>query len=82
MNQKSENARSISGKVISSKMSKTVVVEITRTVAHPIYGKFTKRSGKIMAHDEKQEANEGDVVRVIQCRPISKGKSWKLEKII
>jgi len=70
------------GRVISNKMNKSITVLLEHKVKHPLYGKFIKKSTKIYAHDEKNETNEGDIVSVIQCRPLSKIKSWKLHKII
>ncbi len=70
------------GKVISNKMQKSIVVAIERREQHPIYKKFMKKTTKIMAHDEKNEASIGDTVRISEFRPISKRKSWKLVEII
>lgn len=70
------------GLVISNKMDKSIVVRIDRKVKHPIYGKFVKKSTKIMAHDEKNECNIGDTVKVMETRPLSKNKCWRLIKII
>ena len=70
------------GVVTSNKMDKSIVVEITRRVKHPIYGKFVKKSNKFMAHDEKNECNIGDTVRIMETRPLSKNKCWRLVEII
>jgi small subunit ribosomal protein S17 len=70
------------GKVVSNKMNKSIVVAVERRVKHPIYGKFMKKTTKFMAHDEKQECNIGDVVRIMECRPLSKLKRWRLVSII
>ncbi len=70
------------GKVVSNKMQKSIVVAIERREQHPIYKKFMKKTTKIMAHDEKNEASIGDTVRICEFRPISKRKSWKLVEII
>jgi len=75
-------SRTISGRVISNKMDKSITVLIERKVKHPIYGKFIRRSTKIHAHDEKNVCNEGDMVVIEQCRPISKTKSWNLVKVV
>jgi len=75
-------ARTVSGRVVSNKMDKTVTVLIERKVKHPLYGKFIRRSTKVHAHDENNVCNEGDTVIVEQCRPISKSKSWRLVKIV
>jgi small subunit ribosomal protein S17 len=74
--------RTLEGRVTSSAMDKTVTVLIERRVKHPLYGKFMRRSTKIHAHDEANSCGEGDLVRVEQCRPLSKTKSWRLLDII
>lgn len=76
------NKRILQGVVVSNKPNKTIIVKIVRQVAHPLYKKYYKRSKKIMAHDEKNECNVGDTVRVIESRPISKMKRWSLIEII
>ncbi|MCZ6775730.1 MAG: 30S ribosomal protein S17 [Ignavibacteria bacterium] len=70
------------GKVVSNKMEKSIVVLIERSVPHPIYKKYFKRSSKFMAHDEKREAGIGDTVRIMETRPLSKRKKWRLVDII
>lgn len=70
------------GVVISNKMDKTIRVLVERKVMHPKYEKFVKRSSKFMAHDEKNECNMGDVVRIMETRPLSKNKCWRLVEII
>ena len=70
------------GVVVSSAMEKTVTVLIERRVKHPLYGKFMRRSTKLHAHDENNECNAGDWVRVEQCRPLSKTKSWRLVEVV
>lgn len=70
------------GIVVSSKMDKTIVVGIQRQVRHPIYGKFIKKTSRLFAHDEKEEAQEGDMVRVAEVRPLSKHKRWRLLEIV
>lgn len=84
MSDKIENNtnRTLEGRVTSSAMDKTVTVLIERRVKHPLYGKFMRRSTKIHAHDEANSCHEGDLVRVEQCRPLSKTKSWRLLEII
>jgi len=72
------NTRTLQGKVISAKMDKTIVVAIERKVKHPLYGKFMKRTTKLHAHDETNQCNEGDIVSISECRPLSKKKSWTL----
>ncbi len=68
------------GVVVSGKMDKTVVVQIERLVKHQTYGKYIRRHAKLMAHDEKNECKMGDKVMVIECRPISKRKRWRVSK--
>ena len=75
-------SKTVTGTVISSKMDKTISVRIQRTVKHPLYGKYIRRSTKVMAHDEINECNEGDVVIIELSRPLSKNKSWRLQKVV
>ena len=70
------------GVVVSNKMDKSIVVKVERKVKHPLYGKFVKKSTKFMAHDEKNECNIGDVVRIMETRPLSKNKCWRLVEIV
>ena len=70
------------GVVVSNKMQKSIVVEIERREKHPIYGKFIKNTNRFMAHDEKEECNIGDTVRIMETRPLSKRKRWRLVEII
>ena len=70
------------GKVVSSKMNKTIVVSIVRMVKHPLYKKYIKRTTKLYAHDEKNDAREGDTVRVVETRPLSKLKCWRVQEVI
>ena len=70
------------GVVASNKMDKTIVVVIERRTKHPIYGKFVKKSTRFFAHDEKNECNIGDTVRITETRPLSKNKHWRLVEII
>lgn len=72
----------IIGKVLSNKMEKTIVVSVERKVMHPKYGKFIKMTSKFKAHDEKNECNINDIVRVMETRPLSKDKRWRLVEII
>ncbi|MBR3528584.1 MAG: 30S ribosomal protein S17 [Bacteroidales bacterium] len=69
------------GVVVSNKMEKSIVVLVERKVKHPKYGKFVKKSTKFMAHDEKNECNIGDTVRIMETRPLSKNKCWRLVEI-
>ena len=70
------------GIVTSNKMDKTITVEVQRRVKHPIYGKFVKKTSKLTAHDEQNQCDIGDLVRVMETRPISKNKRWRLTKIV
>ena len=70
------------GVVVSNKMDKSIVILVERKVKHPKYGMFVKRSTKFMAHDEKNEANIGDTVRIMETRPLSKNKCWRLVEIV
>ncbi len=70
------------GKVVSNKMTKSITVAIERKVKHPIYGKFMKKTTKLMAHDEQNSAGIGDTVRLSETRPLSKNKRWRLVEII
>ena len=70
------------GVVVSAKMDKTISIAIQRQVKHPIYGKFVKKTSKLMAHDETNDAREGDTVRVMETRPLSKNKRWRLVEIV
>ena len=70
------------GMVVSDKMMKTVVVSIERRVQHPVYGKMVRRTKKLKAHDEQNEAKTGDTVRIMETRPLSKDKRWRVVEII
>jgi small subunit ribosomal protein S17 len=70
------------GLVASNKMDKSITVVVERKVKHPMYGKFVKKTTKFMAHDEKNECNIGDTVRIMETRPLSKNKCWRLVEII
>ena len=75
-------SRSKVGRVVSDKAQKTVTVMLERQVKHPLYGKYIKRSTKVQAHDEENSCTEGDLVRISECRPISKLKSWRVIEIL
>ena len=75
-------ARTLVGEVVSNRMEKTIAVLIERQVKHPLYKKYIRRSTKLLAHDEGNECNEGDTVAIEECRPLSKNKSWRLQKIL
>ena len=70
------------GVEVSNKMDKTVVVAVERKEKHPLYGKFVKKTTKFVAHDEKNECGEGDTVLIMETRPLSKTKNWRVEKIV
>lgn len=74
--------RTLTGVVTSDKRDKTITVQVTRRVRHPVYGKEMKASKKFHAHDEKNEAKIGDTVRVIECRPLSRLKRWRLVEVV
>lgn len=70
------------GRVVSAKMQKTVTVAVERRVTHPLYGKQVTRTKKFYAHDENSDAREGDIVRIMETRPLSKQKRWRLVEIV
>tara|TARA_B100001769_G_scaffold239321_1_gene205716 strand:- start:310 stop:564 length:255 start_codon:yes stop_codon:yes gene_type:complete len=70
------------GIVTSNKMEKSIVVSIERRVKHPLYGKFVKKTSKFVAHDQENKCNEGDIVKIMETRPLSKNKNWRLVEII
>ena len=74
--------RTLTGKVVSDKMDKSITVLIERRVKHPKYGKFVRKSTKIHAHDESNQCQEGDVVTIEECRPVSKTKAWRLVEVL
>jgi small subunit ribosomal protein S17 len=82
MSERKAIKRTLTGQVVSDKMDKTITVKIERLVKHPLYGKFIRRSTKVHAHDEKNECNMGDTVTVVECRPLSKSKSWQLVEVV
>ena len=77
-----KTVRTLTGQVVSNKMDKTIAVSIERVVKHPTYGKYVRRTTKLLAHDEKNEAREGDTVSITPCRPLSRHKSWRLLAIV
>lgn len=74
--------RTLTGRVISNAMDKTITVLVERRVKHPLYGKFMRRSTKVHVHDEGNQCNVGDMVTVVQSRPLSKTKSWRLLEVV
>ena len=77
-----KSVRTLTGKVVSNKMDKTITVAVERMVTHATYGKILRRRTKIKAHDEQNTCNEGDIVTIAQCRPISRHKSWTLVEVV
>ncbi len=82
MSDQEKAVRTISGRVVSNKMDKTVTVLVERRVKHPLYGKYITRSSKLHAHDEENSCNQGDLVEISACRPLSKSKSWRVVNIV
>ncbi len=74
--------RTLTGRVVSNRMNKTIAVEIERLIKHPRYGKYIRRTTKLLAHDETNEAREGDTVSIAECRPLSRHKSWRLVAVV
>lgn len=81
-----ENTRNLRkeriGVVVSNKMEKSITIAVESKVKHPMYGKFIKKTSKFMAHDEKNDCNIGDTVRIMETRPMSKNKNWRLVEVI
>ncbi len=82
MSEEKKAQRTIIGRVVSDKMDKTVSVAIERTIKHPAYGKYIRRTSKLMAHDAANECKPGDRVAIAECKPISKNKSWAVVSVI
>lgn len=76
------NARTLTGRVVSDKMAKTVTVLVERRVKHPLYGKFVTRTKKYHAHDENGDFHDGDLVEIEECRPLSKTKAWRVTQLL
>jgi small subunit ribosomal protein S17 len=77
-----KSSRTLTGKVVSNKMQKTIAVEIERLVRHETYGKYLRRTTKLLAHDETGECREGDTVTISECRPLSRHKSWRVVSVV
>lgn len=77
-----ESGRTLVGEVVSARAKNSVTVAIVRVGAHPLYGKYIKRTTRLLAHDENNEAREGDVVEIEQCRPVSRRKAWSLRRVV
>jgi small subunit ribosomal protein S17 len=82
MSENTKAVRTVEGRVVSNKMQKTITVLLERQVKHDLYGKYGRRSTKVHAHDEKGDCREGDLVRITECRPLSKTKNWKVVEIL
>jgi len=82
MSEETKTQRTITGRVVSNKMDKTVSVAIERKIKHPVYGKYIRRTTKVLAHDAANECNAGDRVQISECRPISKNKSWSVVNVV
>ena len=82
MSVEKKRTRTLTGKVVSNKMDKSITVLVERRVRHPVYGKYMTKSSKVHAHDEKNECNVGDVVTLSESKPISKTKAWQLVSIL
>ena len=82
MSEEQKFLRKITGKVVSSKMDKTISVSVERLVKHPVYGKYIRRTSKLLAHDEGNTCAEGDTVSIAECRPVSKHKSWRVVEVL
>ena len=82
MSDNNQTQRTVEGRVVSNKMQKTVTVLVERQVKHALYGKYIKRSTKLHAHDEEGVCQEGDVVRLVEIRPLSKTKNWRVVEIV
>ena len=80
--QTEKNLRTVTGKVVSDKMDQTISVAIARVVKHPLYGKYLRRTTKILVHDEENTCKPGDLVTIAECRPYSKRKSWRLVEVL
>ena len=74
--------RTLTGTVVSNKMQKTIAVVVERLVKHPQYGKYVRRSTKVLAHDEENTSKQGDLVSITECRPYSKRKAWRLVEVL
>ena len=82
MSEEKKAQRTITGRVVSDKMDKTVSVAIERLIKHPVYGKYMRRTSKVMAHDANNECRAGDRVAISECRPVSKNKSWQVVNVV
>lgn len=76
------SGRSMTGRVVSTKMEKTVAIAVERLIRHPVVGKYVRRTTRLLAHDEANACREGDLVSIVECRPISRHKSWRVAEIL
>ena len=82
MSEEKKVHRTVTGRVVSDKMDKTVSVAIERLIKHPVYGKYIRRTTKVLAHDASNECRIGDRVSITECRPMSKNKSWSVVNVV
>ena len=82
MSESVKTARTLTGLVVSNKMEKSIAVTVHRTVKHPLYGKYIRRTTKLLAHDENNECNVGDTVIIESSRPVSRHKAWRLRSVV
>ncbi len=82
MSEETKKQRTVVGRVVSDKMDKTVSVAIERLIRHPVYGKFIRRTTKVLAHDAANECKAGDRVAISECKPLSKNKSWQVVNVV
>ena len=80
--QSKSRKRTLEGVVVSDRMDKTVVVQVQRLAPHPLYGRVLRRTAKYKAHDEKNDCHVGDRVQIVECRPLSKDKSWRVSQVL
>jgi small subunit ribosomal protein S17 len=82
MSEATKTQRTVVGRVVSNKMDKTVSVAVERLIKHPVYGKYIRRTSKLLAHDATNQCNEGDRVAIAECKPLSKNKSWAVVDVV
>ena len=82
MSEETKSQRTVVGRVVSNKMDKTVSVAVERLIKHPVYGKYIRRTSKLLAHDATNQCNEGDRVAIAECKPLSKNKSWAVVDVV
>ena len=82
MSEENKVHRTLTGRVVSDKMDKTVSVAVERLIKHPVYGKYIRRTTKVLAHDASNECKTGDRVAIAECRPMSKNKSWSVVNVV